>query len=134
MSSLRDSQAKYTEYFPTTSQEPRELVGKFFWTVFHTIAVTADLTKKEERDAVLKLFDVYKTLFPCADCRKNFRAKMDAHPPQMYMDSNENLFFLTYLYHDIVNQGNGKKSPNYFAIKREYFTKLGKKGSCSKCS
>jgi len=79
-------------------------------------------------------------LLPCPSCGDHLRKNLELHPPDKYMRNNHDLFFWTYVIHDIVNSqcnasmspGDQKKqSPAFDDVKRYYFSGLGEE--CKVC-
>ena len=118
------------------SHDPKILIGCEWWKVFHTICASANLNTEDGRNGVLHFIKATQLLFPCEKCRKNFIEKVNMYPPEIYMKnrSNEDLFFMSYLYHDIVNQHNNKTSPKYEDVRNEYFNKFGLSNKCKSCN
>lgn len=117
------------------SSDPKILIGPEWWKVFHTICATANLHSESGRKGVLHFIKATQLIFPCEKCRVNFNKKVKEYPPELYMKSenNEDLFFMSYLYHDIVNQYNNKPSPPYEEVRNEYFKKFGNVSQCKSC-
>jgi hypothetical protein len=111
----------------------RDLAGPSFWRVFHILCVTVNVKDPEELDSLGKYIECMATIFPCEKCRRNLQQKLEAYPWRMYSGSNEELFFMSYLYHDIVNRYNGKVSPKYTPLKEEYFALFKDSKKCVTC-
>lgn len=124
--------------------------GKNFWgpSIWRTIHSFAAMYSPSRADEFIHfLYDVIPSLLPCTLCRENFKTKLTILPPHRYLGSNHDLFFWTYMIHDIANRDitekynhdveNGtspdnspKSSPDFIQVKYLYFDAL--KG-CSTC-
>ena len=102
--------------------------GPNIWATIHSEAVTYT---PENAEAFRAFIYSQTSLLPCEKCRKHFKENLNNYPLDDYLDSNHNLFFWTYLIHDIVNKSLGKKSPPYDQVKRKYFDALA--SECKGC-
>ena len=118
--------------------------AKAFWgpSVWKTLHSFAAAYSPEDADAFLTfVYDVLPNLLPCEWCQINFKKKLAVLPPHPYLGSNHDLFFWTYIVHDLANKAiteyvydsikKGKKpdntaksSPPYVEVKMLYFTKM----------
>lgn len=113
----------------------RDFFGPPMWATLHCVAVTYTPDKAQ---AFIDLLNSYVALLPCAFCSKNLKDKIKAHPPEPYLKSNHDLFFYTYILHDLANvhitqhhPETPKSSPPYLEVKERYFRALG--ASCKEC-
>lgn len=112
------------------------LKGKAFWgpplwTTLHILAVFLTVKSSIHFKKILKC---YTELKPCEKCKKHFKMNLISNPPDLFMDSNMDTFFYTYVMHDIVNQQiesegeDVKVSPDYKEIQTYYFKNITEKG------
>lgn len=116
----------------------KEFVGPPTWSLIHSLAAAYDPSQSQ----AFKVFmNSMVTLFPCKECRKNLKKKLEVTiPMDNYLGSREDLFLWTYIIHDMVNQHinkyhpdkKQKTSPPYSQIRQFYFEKLG--DECKECA
>ena len=114
----------------------KDFVGPSCWQVLHSFAAAYS---PEQRDSFVAFVDSFSALFPCHICRKNLEKKRKLLPIEPYLDNNHDLFFWTYIIHDMVNSAitgsdpsNAKTSPCYDTIKYVYFDAMG--NHCDDCN
>jgi hypothetical protein len=120
--------------------------GRSVWRTLHSFA--AAYTPDSANAFLNFVYDAISNLLPCDACRDNFKRKLEILPPHRYLGSNHDLFFWTYLIHDLANQDISKKyredvsagrepentvkeSPSFVDVKIKYFNAL--KG-CRTCT
>lgn len=122
---------------PHTPKSGKDFWGPAVWQTIHSFAAAykpSPSTFKAFKDMIW----AFTELLPCDFCRANLVKKLNAHPPDPYLNSNDDLFLWTYLIHDMVNvhiskyhPETPKNSPCYDDVKSLYFNALGKE--CSDC-
>lgn len=96
--------------------------GPGLWRAIHSMAATAETY--EDRINFKNMMTSMALVLPCNVCRKHLTENMKKNPIEKYMQSNESLFFWTYLLHDSVNAAQGKtdtKRPSFNQIFSTYF-------------
>lgn len=101
-----------TDLKPEDSNEilklSKEELGRHTWALMHSIAASYPITpNKLEKEAINKLFDVIKTLYPCKICRAHF-ANMTEGIQLQNQDRKSLVEFICDL-HNKVNERLGKK-------------------------
>jgi hypothetical protein len=116
--------------------------GRKFWgdTIWGGLHIFAAAYKPEVSSSFKNYINAYPDLLPCPACGEHFRTNLKKYPPDKYMRNNHDLFFWTYVMHDLVNgQCNAnmspdeikKQSPAFDDVKRYYFSGLGEE--CKVC-
>jgi hypothetical protein len=117
--------------------------GKAFWAhpiweTIHIIAAAYKYSPEAAKAFVSMLEGLMNYFLPCDKCRANLKKKLETMPIEPYLFSNHDLFFYTYMLHELANRQISqehpdapKTSPPYLEIKQHYFSKLGKE--CSEC-
>lgn len=117
-----------------------EVKGKAFWgpPIWTSIHILAATLRPENADAFKQFLESLTQLLPCEQCKRNLRAKLDAHPPDPYLSNNHDAFFYSYMIHDLANEHisefhpeTPKESPNFDEIKNFYFRGLSQE--CKDC-
>lgn len=120
---------KYHHHLKTNDYPPG-FWGPNVWSVIHIFAAT---TTPENGEYFAKFLILLCDLLPDQNSRQLLHSFLVKKSPQMYLRSNHDTFFYSYLLHDFVNQRLGKKrSPPYSYVKPIYFTALGKE--CEECN
>lgn len=104
------------------SQDSKSFWGSSMWKAIHSAAVAY---KPSMRNSFKRYIELHGEIIPCESCRKHFKENLKILPIDQYLETNEQAFYWTYLFHDIVNRRLGKKSPPYTDIKRIYFKGVG---------
>ena len=109
----------------------KDFWGKSAWNFIHSTAATYT---PDNRGAYEKFInEVIPHILPCSVCRKHFSEKIKEFPPDSYLGNNHDLFFWTYMIHDMVNVATKKApSPPFEEIKTEYYSAL--KADCKDCT
>lgn len=109
----------------------KDFWGSCGWNFLHSTAAT--YTPDNRRAYSAFLYDVIPRILPCSRCRENFKEKLKKIPPDTYLSNNHDLFYWTYVVHDLVNQATHKgPSPPYDVVKAAYFNAL--KSDCTDCN
>lgn len=117
-----------------SSLKGKSFFGPPMWKTLHCVATTYT---PDKAGAFINLLNSYTELLPCETCRENLKKKIIAYPPTYYLNSNHDLFFYTYMLHDLANKdinshhNSNKISPPFITVKSEYFSALGE--SCKEC-
>ncbi len=113
----------------------KDFVGPNAWRVLHSYAAGYSPDQKND---FTKLVKTLTETFQCTTCLQNFKKKLEIVPLEPYLTNNHDLFFWTYVMHDMVNQAisktdpaNSKVSPAYDKIKYIYFSIMGEQ--CNDC-
>ena len=109
---------------------PKDFIGPSVWKNLHYFASSYN----PEQASAFKMFVQSLTvLFPCPMCADNLKQKLKEIPIDNYLKNRDDLFFWTYLIHDVVNKQisaemvkiNPRKrpkiSPPFDKIKAYYF-------------
>jgi hypothetical protein len=98
--------------------------GNPLWTLLHS---TSSYYDHKNAQYFIQLLICYSVLLPCEKCKKNFKYKLKKYSPNQYLLNKEDLFFYTYLLHDLVNENitledseHPKTSPEYNQIVNSY--------------
>ena len=113
--------------------------GPSTWKSLHSMAVKYDITKKQH---FINYINSLPHLLPCEKCGKHLKDNLKSFPYTPFLNNNHDLFFWTYLLHDMVNiQINSenikdknfkrKISPPDDVVKNIYFSAL---KSCLDCN
>jgi hypothetical protein len=103
--------------------------GKKFWgTPLWMLLHSVGSYYEPENAAYFKQFlNCYAKLLPCEKCKNNFVYKLREHPVDPHLSNADDIFFYTYLLHDLVNESinkedskTSKESPHYETIKKFY--------------
>ena len=82
-------------------------LGRASWALMHTIAAYyPQKPTHAQRVQARRFFDALGDLYPCATCRADLRADVDAHPPRC--ESREALAKWVCERHNVVNEKLGK--------------------------
>ncbi len=117
--------------------------GERFWDVFHEMCA---VYQPQNAHHFKQMITAFPYLLPCGSCGEHFRKNLQTFPPDAYMRNNHELFFWSYVIHDVVNkqinEENSKRgstidaapkiSPPFEVVKRYYFVGLGTE--CKVCS
>ena len=83
-------------------------LGRASWALMHTIAAYyPQKPTHAQRVQARRFFDALGDLYPCATCRADLRADVDAHPPRC--ESREALAKWVCERHNVVNEKLGKE-------------------------
>lgn len=114
----------------------KDFWGPHFWRTIHCAAAAyKPENEKEFRDFIMALGNI----IPCDSCKQNWWSNLEKIPMDKYLSNNHDLFFWTYIIHDIVNKeynslnpNSPKKiSPDFYRIKAQYFSALNE--DCKAC-
>jgi hypothetical protein len=119
-----------------------EKKGRDFWgpSEWKSIHSKCAVYKPESAAAFKKYINSLPDILPCEDCGKHFKKNLEKYPLDTYLGNNHDLFFWSYLIHDVVNQqiteANPSKppkiSPPFDKVKAYYFRGLGE--DCKVCN
>lgn len=106
----------------------RETLGKYTWSLLHTIASKYPTKPTDEQKNDMKNFiRIFGNLYPCSYCAEEFRADMSNMPPQL--ESRQALADWFCRIHNKTNERLGK--PQYDCSKLDERWRTGwKDGSC----
>jgi len=119
------------------AKKGKDFWGSPAWTTLHSFAAAY---RPEKRQSFLNFVKAFPDLLPCDECGEHFRLNLQRIPVENYMKTNSELFFWTYLLHDLVNQqiskhkpaSQRKRSPPFDEVKDYYFRALS--NDCQVCS
>lgn len=120
LSSKFDSNIERTVLKPIDSKEilklSKEELGRHTWALLHSIAASYPIVpNKEEKEAIIKLFDVIKTLYPCKICRSHFKNMTDG-----LIIKNDNRKELVEFICDLHNKVNERLGKEIINCKKAY--------------
>lgn len=107
--------------------------GKKFWgpKLWSTIHCLAAAYTPDQKEYFKSFLNNLTKLLPCDVCREHFKKNLKQLDVNKYLDNKYQLFYWSYLLHDMVNKQLGKKSPDYNIVKDIYFKQMGE--SCTTC-
>lgn len=79
----------------------KDFWGPPSWTTIHILATSLHPSNAEKFKEFLWLLT---KLLPCDYCKKNLKKKLEDHPPDEYLHSQEQAFMYSYIIHDLANQ------------------------------
>lgn len=127
-----------TKYTTSKKKKGTEFSGPPLWRTLHIIcAAYQPGYASDVKTFVVTLSRLLEC--QCKDCANHFKRNLIEYPIDSYLSNNEDLFFWSYLLHDIVNIHYNKThpgeppkiSPPYEDCKKEYFDGVG--GVCYEC-
>lgn len=104
--------------------------GPPIWTAIHVLAVTL---RPEYSHDYKKFLQILCHLLPDNISKNNLRDTLERYPIEPYLRNNHDIFFYSYMIHDIINKkiDSRRKSPPYTDVKTFYFSSLGEE--CNDC-
>lgn len=107
----------------------RETLGKYTWSLLHTIAAKYPMRPtNEEKDEMKEFIRIFANLYPCSYCAHEFRKDLKIKPPQL--DSRNALSLWFCQIHNQVNERLNK--PQFDCSKVDERWRTGwKDGSCT---
>lgn len=116
--------------------------GRSFWgpSEWKSLHSKCAVYKPQYAESFKAYINSLPDLLPCEECGNHFRANLKKYPVDTYLGNNHDLFFWSYLIHDVVNlQINASKpsqpkkiSPPFDKVKQYYFRALGE--DCKVCN
>lgn len=108
----------------STTRKGKDFWGPPIWTTLHILAYCYDPKHKDEFIEYMWLLTL---LLPCDYCKKNLETKLKKYPPERYTKSSGQMFYYSYIIHDLANQHitryhpqTPKTSPSYDDISKIY--------------
>lgn len=96
-----------------------EWFGPCMWKTLHSISFTyPDQPNEDDQRKYANFFYSVGDVIPCPACAKHFRQQLAHHPLQL--ESRDALTRWVYDAHDRVNKQNGKISPSFEEITKQY--------------
>eukprot|EP00520_Triparma_pacifica_P019379 CAMPEP_0118662546 /NCGR_PEP_ID=MMETSP0785-20121206/16891_1 /TAXON_ID=91992 /ORGANISM="Bolidomonas pacifica, Strain CCMP 1866" /LENGTH=141 /DNA_ID=CAMNT_0006556101 /DNA_START=98 /DNA_END=520 /DNA_ORIENTATION=- len=95
---------------PTPAAPPprplqREALGHFSWSILHSIAANMpERPNGRERKAASDLVNSVAVLYPCSDCREDFKESVKVSPPEQRTASRTEFAKYICEQHNIVNR------------------------------
>jgi hypothetical protein len=111
-----------------SSEENKDEWEGAMWHTLHSFCATYKECQRED----FKVFIRYFTEFLCCDkFRQKYQQCLEKAPIDPYLSNNSDLFFWSYLIHDLQNKEANKVSPPYKDFRQYYFSALG--NECPSC-
>lgn len=96
-----------------------EWFGPAMWKTMHSVAFTApEKPSFEEQKDYIDFFRAIGPVIPCPSCSRHYQEYIDKTP--IDATSRESIAKWVYDLHDDVNQRNGKKSPSFEQVTKDY--------------
>lgn len=110
-----------------------ELVNRLWsseiWRALHSVAAAYS---PDRADAFADFIIGLTHFIPCITCVGPIPKFFEQVPFRIYLSNKEDLFFWTYVFHDLVTRRDGKSTvPSFAAMKKEYAILEGECRSCS---
>ena len=108
-----------TERDDSEKRTGNEFWGPCGWFTIHLIGAAYQPSPETKKSATA-FMNALTHLLPCEKCKVNLQHKLNAVPIQTYLASRRDLFFWTYVVHDMANQHLDKTSPSLEQAQRMY--------------